>query len=137
MLLSLALLRVELARGVIYQIHGKAADYDIITMFGDAGLVEHLELFKNVMQVLKNVPVGLPLDLAFLDVLMGFDGSAVMGEEEFNRNHEFFGTAVRWLNTERVEFLDALRWRLRGVSEWEAEKSSAIGWKEDGIGRDG
>jgi hypothetical protein len=133
-LLTLAFLRIELARGMLSQIYGGEAAYDVVTILSDPGVVGEWARFSKVAKVLKTMAPGTPVDFVLLDAVMSSGGVESKSEEEFNNNREFYDMAVRWLNEERVGFCDFLRNMLQNRSNIQRATSLAGCEREDWIG---
>jgi hypothetical protein len=118
LLLALALLRIELARGQLSQIYGEDVSNDVLTIFGSPEMKAELPRFNEVTQVLKKATPGIPIDLALLDIVLSRGSiDLAKSQEEFEHNREFLGMAAEWINAERVAFLDYFRLMLRLVSD--------------------
>jgi hypothetical protein len=118
LLLALALLRIELARGQLSQIYGEDVSNDVLTIFGSPEMKAELPRFKEMTQVLKKATPGILIDLALLDIVLSRGGlDLAKSEEEFEPNREFLGMAAEWINAERVAFLDYFRLMLRVISD--------------------
>lgn len=109
LLLTMLLLRLDLFRSTFRQIYGKDAEYDIATLLNDPAGLEHWYRFSKAADAVKNIGRGIPVDFALLDWVMTSGDVEAKTETEFNNNRSFYQMAVLWLNTERVEFLQALR----------------------------
>jgi hypothetical protein len=109
LLLTMLLLRLDLFRSTFRQIYGKDAEYDIATLLNDLAGLQYWHRFSKAADAVKNIGRGIPVDFALLDWVMTSGDVEANTEAEFNNNGSFYQMAVLWLNTERVEFLQALR----------------------------
>ncbi len=132
-LLTLTFLRFELARALLCQIYGAETAYDVITIFSDPATIEQLNRFTKAAQVSTTMVPGTPVDFALLDAVMNSGEIAAQSEEEFNSDREFLEMAVEWLNNDRVETLDSLRFKLRVITGSSSRSKLIANAQEDSI----
>jgi hypothetical protein len=125
LLLGITFLRINLTRSQLRQIYGDETASAVMTIFTDPMAKEVLSMFEEVTQTLKTMLPGTPADFSPLDTIMRIGGIEVKSEKEFNQKSDFLNMSVDWINTERVEFLDYLRFMLRAVAEPMPEIRSA------------
>jgi hypothetical protein len=116
LLITLTLLRVELARAQLSQIYGETESNEVRSIFETPDAIREIDRFAEVAGVVKKMEPGTPIDFALLDSVMNVGGIAPQTEEQFEKDRPFIEMAVEWINKERVEFLDYFRFMMRAIA---------------------
>jgi hypothetical protein len=125
-LLTLALLRINLMRSQLISVCGERTATELLSVIKDASVNNYANGFKTVEEHLNTLSPGTPIDFALLDTVMGIGGLQAKTEEEFESSRSFLDMAVALVNRERVEFLDYFRFMVRKMAEpFSATRSAA------------
>jgi len=110
LLLALVFLRNELTRGHLLQACGQEVE-----VLSNPGLIQVQTEFAKTLRNLETLPAehASKLYAREMALLMSIGNVEGNSQEEYEQNRGFLAMAVDWLNKERVEFLDYLRFMLR------------------------
>ena len=119
LLLALACLRNELTREHLLQTCGQEVEVEV-EVFSTPELIQVQAWFAKTLRNLETLSPERASTLYAREpmLLMSIGNVEGNSQEEFEQNRVFLAMAPDWLNKERVEFLDYLRFTLRLLPYW-------------------
>lgn len=110
---ALAVQRLHLIRRMINQVHGAEMAKELLDVLSEGPARDISLQLDRVMAYLENFSARTQIDFMLLQRFMTIGGLKVVTEEDFEREHSWMTLGTDWLNNERVEVLNYMRYLLR------------------------